>query len=158
MPRHRPERKLLAERVFGYFWMFKDLELTKEKPLLGNEGSINGSVAKRFSSLGGNIDSRGTLPGSRAMVPTAQCTLVTVCHRDFGNQMLPFMGTAVQGGNVSPGQSSVESRGCRACKHPGGLGPPIAQGCDEVELPQGRAGGGLRAHLPVLLYFTTSLG
>ena len=99
------ERKLLAERVFGYFWMFKDLELTQEKPLLGNEGCIDEGIAERFPSLGGNNDSRGTLPvtltdevvslpdfvyrNNRAMDPTAQCTLVTLCYRDFGNQMLP---------------------------------------------------------------------
>ena len=99
------ERKLLAERVFGYFWMFKDLELTQEKPLLGNEGCIDEIIAERFPSLGGKNDSRGTLPvtltdevvslpdfvyrNNRAMDPTAQCTLVTLCYRDFGNQMLP---------------------------------------------------------------------
>lgn len=99
------ERKLLAERVFGYFWMFKDLELTKEKPILGNEGCIDENVAERFPALGGANDARGELPitltdevvampdfcyrNNRAMDPTAQCTLVGLSYREFGNKMLP---------------------------------------------------------------------
>lgn len=99
------ERKLLAERVFGYFWMFKDLELTKEKPILGNEGCIDDSVAERFPALGGKNDARGELPitltdevvsmpdfcyrNNRAMDPTSQCTLVGLSYREFGNKMLP---------------------------------------------------------------------
>ena len=104
-PRTQTERKLLAERVFGYFWMFKDLELTKEKPILGNEGCIDENIAERFPSLGGKNDARGELPitltdevvtmpdfgyrNNRAMDPTAQCTLVGLSYREFGNKMLP---------------------------------------------------------------------
>lgn len=103
--RTQTERKLLAERVFGYFWMFKDLELTKEKPILGNEGCIDETVAERFPALGGANDARGELPitltdevapmpdfcyrNNRAMDPTSQCTLVGLSYREFGNKMLP---------------------------------------------------------------------
>lgn len=84
--------------------MMKDLDVSGEKPILGNEGCIEPQVAEMFPSLGGD-EGGGELPitmkdevaplpeyvyrNNRARDATAQCTLVALSYKDFGYKMLP---------------------------------------------------------------------
>jgi len=104
-PRTGVQRKIFAERVLGFFWMIKDLDVSGEKPILGNESCIEPQVAEMFPSLGGDEDGGGGLPvtlddevaplpeyvfrNNRARDATAQCTLVALSYKDFGYKMLP---------------------------------------------------------------------
>jgi ATPase complex subunit ATP10 len=74
--------------------MLADLNKAKEKPILSNETLIPESQAKVFPTLRGLLtldDYVVDIPDyflrkNRSRDVHAQCTLVTVCFREFGNQ------------------------------------------------------------------------
>ena len=92
------ERKILAERAFGNFWMMSDLKKTDNKPILSNEALIPEEKAQVFPSLGHwvtleNPPSQQEVPdfflrNNRAEDSKAQCTLVAIAFKEFGAQML----------------------------------------------------------------------
>ena len=94
------ERKIMAERALGNFWMMQDLNKTDNKPIITNETLIPEAQAQLFPSLGDwTTLEEGTqavqevpdffLRNNRAEDAKAQCTLVAICFKQFGAQMLP---------------------------------------------------------------------
>jgi len=108
------ERKILAERALGNFWMMSDLKRTDNKPILTNKQLISEAQAQVFPSLRDWITLEEAsqavqqvpdffLRNNRANDAKAQGTLVAIAFKQFGAQMLgtwtePFQG-AFDGNN-----------------------------------------------------------
>jgi mitochondrial ATPase complex subunit ATP10 len=112
--RGKPPKKRVVDFEHGYFWMLKDLRRCNDKPILSNREIIPESLAKTFPTLKGLQSLAGEtkldLPAyclrkNRTQDASAQCTLITICFRDFGYQMMsswidPFrQAMSVQNGN-----------------------------------------------------------
>lgn len=94
------ERKIIAERALGNFWMMQDLNKTDNKPIITNETLISEERAQLFpplkdwTTLEEGTQVIQTVPdfflrNNRAEDAKAQCTLVAICFKQFGAQMLP---------------------------------------------------------------------
>ena len=87
-------RQRYVELVHGYFWMVKDLRQTDEKPILpswipSKEAKVFPTITNLTSLSGNRVDfPDALLQSNRSSDPSAQCTLVLICFRDFGYQML----------------------------------------------------------------------
>ena len=83
------ERKLLIERVLGFFWMIKDLRLTNDKPVLPNTSLIPAERAKVLPTLNNIQTLRMEVVSLPAYIKGNGCTLLAVSFKQFGFDMLP---------------------------------------------------------------------
>lgn len=91
------KKKVLLEHALGYFWALKDLSLTDKKPVLSNETLVPAAEAEKFPALKNlvNLQKEAVdipdffVRNNRSKDANVQCTLVAICCRDFGAQLLP---------------------------------------------------------------------
>eukprot|EP00578_Thalassiosira_sp_NH16_P012813 CAMPEP_0181113782 /NCGR_PEP_ID=MMETSP1071-20121207/20529_1 /TAXON_ID=35127 /ORGANISM="Thalassiosira sp., Strain NH16" /LENGTH=352 /DNA_ID=CAMNT_0023197839 /DNA_START=161 /DNA_END=1216 /DNA_ORIENTATION=- len=96
-PRTGAEKRVFLEHALGYFWAFKELTITDNKPILSNETIIPAAEAEKFPPLNGCIslhDEEVDVPeffsrDNLSKDANAKCTLVAISCKDFGAQLLP---------------------------------------------------------------------
>jgi len=89
------ERKRYVDFVHGYFWMVKDLQRSEDQPILTNTELIPEDEARMLPPLLVETmeNTVVTIPDmltetNRLQDPSAQATLLAVCSREHGRQVL----------------------------------------------------------------------
>ncbi|KAL3764898.1 hypothetical protein ACHAW5_003547 [Stephanodiscus triporus] len=96
-PKTGAEKKVMLEHALGYFWAFKELSLTDNKPIISNETVIPAAEAETFPTLKELVnlyEEVVDIPdfftrNNRSKDANSQCTLVAISCKEFGARLLP---------------------------------------------------------------------